>query len=55
MKTEQITLPSQYPVSLSEAKKQCEIDDSDTTHDTYIKSIIAAATGIGAKITVTYE
>ena len=45
MITEQTTLPSQYPVSLSEAKKQCEIDDSDTAHDTYIKSLVMAATG----------
>jgi len=45
MKTELITLPVQYPVSLAEAKKQCEIDDSDTAHDTYIKSLVMAATG----------
>ena len=45
MITELVTLPAQYPISLSEAKKQCEIDDSDTAHDTYIKSLIMGATG----------
>lgn len=45
MKTENIILPSQYPVSLAEAKKQCEIDDDDTAHDTYVKSLVMAATG----------
>jgi len=44
MITEQVTLPSQYPVSLAEGKKQCEIDDSDTAHDTYVKSLIMGAT-----------
>lgn len=45
MKSELVTLPAQYPISLAEAKKQCEIDDTDTAHDTYIKSLIMAATG----------
>jgi len=45
MTTKLVTLPAQYPISLSEAKKQCEIDDDDTAHDTYIKSLIMAATG----------
>ena len=42
---ELVTLPAQYPVSLAEGKKQCEIDDDDTAHDTYVKSLIMAATG----------
>lgn len=45
MKVELVTLPSQYPISLAEAKKQVELDDDNTTHDTYIKSLIMAATG----------
>jgi len=45
MITELVTLPLQYPVSLTEAKKQCEIDDDDTAHDTYVKPLIMAATG----------
>lgn len=44
MKTELVTLPAQYPISLAEAKKQCEIDSNDTTHDTYVKSLVMAAT-----------
>jgi len=43
MITELVTLPAQYPVSLAEGKKQCEIDTSDTAHDTYVKSLIMAA------------
>ena len=42
---ELVTLPAQYPISLAEGKKQCEIDDDDTAHDTYVKSLIMAATG----------
>ena len=45
MKVELVTLPAQYPISLAEGKKQCEIDDTDTAHDTYVKSLIMAATG----------
>jgi len=44
MKIENTVLPSQYPITLAEAKKQCEIDTSDTAHDTYVKSLIMAAT-----------
>ena len=45
MITELVTLPAQYPVSLAEGKKQCEIDEPETAHDTYVKSLIMAATG----------
>ena len=45
MITELVTLPAQYPVSLTEGKKQCEIDEPETAHDTYVKSLIMAATG----------
>lgn len=44
MKVQSLSLPSRYPITLAEAKKQCEIDDSDTTHDTYVGLLIAAAT-----------
>jgi uncharacterized phiE125 gp8 family phage protein len=43
MKTELVTAPAAYPITLTEAKKQCEIG-SETTHDTYVKSLIIAAT-----------
>ena len=45
MITELVTLPEQYPISLTEAKKHCEIDDTDIAHDTYVKSLVMAATG----------
>ena len=44
MKTKNLTLPSQYPITLAEAKKQCEIDDDDTAHDTFVKGLVMAAT-----------
>jgi uncharacterized phiE125 gp8 family phage protein len=44
MKTELVTAPAQYPITLDEAKKQCEIG-SETTHDVFIRSLIRAATG----------
>jgi uncharacterized phiE125 gp8 family phage protein len=44
MKVQNLTLPTSYPITLAEAKKQCEIDDTDTAHDTYISSLIMAAT-----------
>ncbi len=44
MKIEIVTAPGDYPVSLAEAKKQLEIDSGDTAHDTYIQSLILAAT-----------
>jgi len=39
------TAPVLFPVSLDEGKKQCEIDDDDTSHDDYIESLIKVATG----------
>lgn len=44
MKAENFILPTSYPITYAEAKKQCEIDDTDTAHDTYVKSLIMAAT-----------
>lgn len=44
MKAKNLTLPSQYPITLAEAKKQCEIDDDDTAHDTYVDALIRSAT-----------
>ncbi len=44
MKTKQLILPSIYPITLAEAKKQCEIDDDDTAHDTYMHTLIMSAT-----------
>lgn len=37
--------PAYFPITLDEAKKQCEIDDGDTRHDDFIKSILRAETG----------
>jgi uncharacterized phiE125 gp8 family phage protein len=45
MKAENTVLPSQYPITLAEAKKQLEIDDADTAHDTYVDALLRAATG----------
>jgi uncharacterized phiE125 gp8 family phage protein len=36
--------PKNLPVDFAEAKKQCEIGESDTAHDSHIKRLIAAAT-----------
>jgi len=44
MKIQNLTAPARHPVTLAEAKKQCEVDDTDTAHDTYIRALIAAAT-----------
>ncbi len=38
-----VTGPTSEPVTLVEAKKHCEIATSDTTHDTQLRSLIAAA------------
>lgn len=39
-----VSAPACYPVTLAEAKKQCEIDDDITAHDVYLNALIAAAT-----------
>jgi uncharacterized phiE125 gp8 family phage protein len=44
MKIQNLILPARYPITLAEAKKQCEIDDADTAHDTYVSALIMAAT-----------
>lgn len=44
MKVQNLTLPAQYSITLSEAKKQVEIDDADTAHDVYVNALIRAAT-----------
>lgn len=36
--------PAALPVALADAKKQCEISASDTTHDSHITRLIKAAT-----------
>jgi uncharacterized phiE125 gp8 family phage protein len=43
MKFKLKTAPVLYPITLNEAKKQCEIG-SETFHDDYIEGLIAAAT-----------
>lgn len=37
--------PTSLAVPLSEAKKQCEVGDDDTTHDSHLVRLIKAATG----------
>ena len=44
MKATLKTAPEVYPITLNEAKKQCEIGD-ETHHDDYVESLIKAATG----------
>ena len=39
------TAPVKYPITLNEAKKQCEIGQEQPDHDDYLNSLIAAATG----------
>jgi len=41
-----VTGPTNLPVTLVEAKKQCEIAVSDTTHDTQLAALIRAATSL---------
>ena len=36
--------PASFPITLDEAKKQCEIDDYDTRHDGFIKALLRAET-----------
>jgi hypothetical protein len=43
--------PALFPVSLNEAKKQLEIDDSDTSHDAYLQGLIQAATDEAERFT----
>ena len=40
----QLTRPSDTPVSLDEAKEQCRIVSSDTSHDTLLLRLIDEAT-----------
>lgn len=44
MKIQNITVPKHYPITIAEAKKQCEIDDLDIAHDDYISALIMSAT-----------
>lgn len=44
MGLKRITDPVSMPVSLVDAKKQCEIGDTDTTHDDHIVRLIRSAT-----------
>lgn len=39
-----LTIPSNYPVSLDDAKEQCRILSTDTTHDTRLIGLIRQAT-----------
>lgn len=39
------TAPVKYPVTLNEARKQCEIGTEQSEHDDYLNTLIAAATG----------
>lgn len=38
------TAPIKYPITLKEAKKQCEIGEEQPEHDDYLNTLIAAAT-----------
>lgn len=41
-----VTAPANLPVTLIEAKKQCEVASTDTVHDAQLMSLIAAATSL---------
>lgn len=51
MNTELISGPGRYPVTLAEAKKQVEIATADTSHDNYLKKLIADATEFAESFT----
>ena len=38
-----LTGPTQEPITLAEAKKQCELSPSDTAHDDHLRELITAA------------
>jgi uncharacterized phiE125 gp8 family phage protein len=44
MGLKRITEPVEMPVSLADAKKQCELGSTDTTHDDHIIRLIKSAT-----------
>lgn len=51
MNTELVSGPGRYPVTLAEAKKQVEVPTSDTSHDNYLKFLIAQATTMAESFT----
>lgn len=45
MKAKLLIAPAAYPITLAQAKKQAELDDGDTRHDDFMKTLIRTATG----------